>query len=152
MDKFDRQILKHLQLDGRISWTDLAKRINLSTSATLRRVQALQSAGAIKGYSAVLDAEKLGYSIRALVEVNVDRTSGALVEQFRKRVATMPEVISCYMVSGSVDFVLEVVARDLRSYAQFIEDEVLSLRGVKDASSKVVFRTIKPPGPIAVDQ
>lgn len=151
MDKFDRQILRHLQLDGRISWTELAKLINLSTSATLRRVQALQEAGVIKGFAASLDAEKLGYGIRALVEVNVDRASGPLVEQFRKRVAAMPEVISCYMVSGSVDFVLEVVAKDLRTYAKFVEDELLNLRGVKDASSKVVFRTIKPPGPIPID-
>lgn len=151
MDRFDRQILKHLQRDGRISWTDLARTINLSTSATLRRVQALQTMGIIKDFSVAIDAEKLGYSIRAFVEVNVDRTSGTLVEQFKRRVTAMPEVVSCYMVSGSVDFVLEVVARDLASYAKFVESELLNLRGVKDASSKVVFRTIKAPSPIAVD-
>lgn len=150
MDKFDRQILECLQEDGRISWTDLAERISLSTSATLRRVQALQQTGVIQGYRAVLDPDRLGYEVRAFVEVNVDRTSAALVEQFRRRIAAMPQVISCYMVSGSVDFVLEVVSPDIRSHADFIENNVLKLRGVKDASSKIVFRTIKPPAPYAL--
>ena len=150
MDKFDRQILSHLQLDGRTSWTDLAERINLSTSATLRRVQALQEAGVIQGYRAVLDPDKLGYELRAFVEVNVDRASTALVEQFRRRIAGLPQVISCYMVSGSVDFVLEVVAPDIKSHADFIENSILKLRGVKDASSKIVFRTIKAPSPYAL--
>ncbi len=150
MDKFDRQILAQLQLDGRMSWTDLAERINLSTSATLRRVQALQDAGVIQGYRAVLDPDKLGYELRAFVEVNVDRASTALVEQFRRRIAALPQVISCYMVSGSVDFVLEVVAPDIKSHADFIENSILKLRGVKDASSKIVFRTIKAPAPYAL--
>jgi len=151
MDKFDRQILSLLQLDGRASWTELAERINLSTSATLRRVQALQEAGVIQGYRAMLDADKLGYEVRAFVEVNVDRASTALVEQFRRRIAALPQVISCYMVSGSVDFVLEVVSPDIKSHADFIENSILKLRGVKDASSKIVFRTIKAPAPYAVD-
>jgi Lrp/AsnC family leucine-responsive transcriptional regulator len=150
MDKFDREILAQLQTDGRISWTELAERINLSTSATLRRVQALQQAGIIIGYRAILAADKLGYDVRAFVEVNIDRTSTLLVDQFRKKIAAMPEVVSCYMVSGSVDFVLEVVAPDLHTYAELIENGILKLRGVKDASSTVVFRTIKPPAPYSV--
>lgn len=94
--------------------------------------------------------EKVGYEIRTLVEVNVDRTNATMVEQFRKRISEMPEVVSCYMVSGSVDYVLEVVAADLASYAAFMEGTLLKLRGVKDASSKVVFRTIKPLAPFAI--
>jgi Lrp/AsnC family leucine-responsive transcriptional regulator len=150
MDRYDREILTLLQTDGRISFTTLAERIALSPSATLRRVQALESEGVITGYRAVLDAKKLGHEVRVFVEVNVDRANPTLVEQFLSRVVEMPEVLNCYMVSGSVDFVLEVVAPSLEAYADFIENRMLKLRGVKDASSRLVLRTIKPPSPYAV--
>ncbi|MFO1502667.1 MAG: Lrp/AsnC family transcriptional regulator [Steroidobacteraceae bacterium] len=150
MDKYDREILEHLQADGRISVTALAERIALSPSATLRRVQALEAAGVIAGYRAILDAQKLGHEVRAFVEVNADRANPEQVAQFLRRVAAMPEVLSCYMVSGSIDFVLEVVAPSLLAYADFIDNRLLKLRGVKDASSRLVLRTIKPPSPYSV--
>jgi len=150
MDRYDRDILTHLQTNGRMSVAELAERIALSASATLRRMQALEAAGVIMGYRAMLDASKLGHEVRAFIEVNVDRGNSALVEQFRKRAADMPEVLSCYMVSGSVDFVLEVVAPDLTAYADFIDNRLLKLRGVKDASSRLVLRAIKPPAPYEV--
>jgi Lrp/AsnC family leucine-responsive transcriptional regulator len=150
MDRYDRQILALLQTEGRISFTTLAERIALSTSATLRRVQALEAAGVITGYRAMLDAQKLGHEVRAFVEVNVDRANPELVEQFLSHITQLPEVLSCYMVSGSVDFVLEVVAPSLVAYADFIDDSLLKLRGVKDASSRLVLRTIKAPSPYAL--
>ncbi|MGC4029716.1 MAG: Lrp/AsnC family transcriptional regulator [Steroidobacteraceae bacterium] len=150
MDRYDREILAHLQVEGRISVAALAERIALSSSATLRRIQALEASGVIAGYRAVLDAQKLGHEVRAFVEVNADRANPDHVEQFLKRVTAMPEVLSCYMVSGSVDFVLEVVAPSLSAYADFIDTRLLKLRGVKDASSRLVLRTIKPPSPYAV--
>ena len=82
MDRYDREILMLLQTEGRISFTTLAERIALSPSATLRRVQALEVAGVITGYRAMLDAHKLGHEVRAFVEVNVDRANPMLVEQF----------------------------------------------------------------------
>ncbi len=150
MDRYDREILTLLQTDGRISFTTLAERIALSPSATLRRVQALEVAGVITGYRAMLDAHKLGHEVRAFVEVNVDRANPTLVEQFLSHITQMPEVLSCYMVSGSVDFVLEVVTPSLAAYADFIDNRLLKLGGVKDASSSLVLRTIKPPSPYAL--
>lgn len=150
MDRYDREILTLLQTEGRISFTALAERIALSPSATLRRIQALEAAGVITGYRAMLDAHKLGHEVRVFVEVNVDRANPALVEQFLSRITKMPEVLSCYMVSGSVDFVLEVVAPSLAAYADFLDNRMLKLRGVKDASSRLVLRTIKPPAPYAL--
>lgn len=150
MDRYDREILTLLQAEGRISFTALAERIALSPSATLRRIQALEAAGVITGYRAMLDAHKLGQEVRAFVEVNVDRANPELVEQFLGHITGMPEVLSCYMVSGAVDFVLEVVAPSLSAYADFIDNRMLKLRGVKDASSRLVLRTIKPPSPYSL--
>jgi Lrp/AsnC family leucine-responsive transcriptional regulator len=150
VDRYDREILTQLQTNGRISTTALAERIALSPSATLRRIQALEASGVIAGYRAVLDAHKLGHVVRAFVEVNADRANPEQVEQFLRRVAAMPEVLSCYMVSGSIDFVLEVVTPSLSAYADFIDNRLLKLRGVKDASSRLVLRTIKPSSPYAV--
>lgn len=150
MDRYDREILGQLQADGRTRVAALAERIALSPSATLRRIQALEAEGVITGYRALLDARKLGYGVRAFVDVNVDRADPETVEQLVQRIVAMPEVLSCYMVSGQVDFVLEVVATDLGTYADFIDHALLGLRGVKDASSRLVLRTIKPPSPCTV--
>ncbi len=143
MDKFDARILDLLQQDGRMSWTRLAERVNLSTSATLRRVQALEKNGIVKGFRAALDAEQLGYEVRAFIEVNIDRSNARLVDEFRSQVRATPEIVSCYMVSGAVDYLLEVVAADLKSYGEFLDRTVLRMKGVKDASSRLVLAEVK---------
>lgn len=143
MDRYDRQILDLLQRQGRVSWSELAEEISLSPSAAQRRVSSLLDSGFITGFSATLDAKRLGYKVHAQVEVNVERSNKVLAEKFRQHILATPEVLTCYMVSGSVDYVLEVVATDLDAYARFIEKEILEIDGVKDASSTIFLRTIK---------
>lgn len=152
MDRYDRQILTALQSEGRISWSELAEQIHLSPSAAQRRVAALMESGVITGFKATLDARQLGYKVHAQVEVNIERSNKDLAEKFRQHVIATPEVLSCYMVSGSVDYVLEVVATDLDSYARFIEKQILEIDGVKDASSTIFLRTIKQPAGLPVQQ
>jgi Lrp/AsnC family leucine-responsive transcriptional regulator len=151
VDRYDRQILTLLQRQGRVSWSELGEHINLSASAAQRRVAALQEQGYLSGFKAVLDAKRLGYQVHAQLEVNVERSNKELAEKFRQHVMATPEVLSCYMVSGSVDYILEVVATDIDAYARFIEKEILEIDGVKDASSTIFLRTIKQPSGLPIE-
>ena len=111
----------------------------------------LAAQGYLSGFKAVLDAKRLGYQVHAQLEVNVERSNKELAEKFRQHVMATPEVLSCYMVSGSVDYILEVVATDIDAYARFIEKEILEIDGVKDASSTIFLRTIKQPSGLPIE-
>lgn len=143
IDDIDRLILHELDLDGRQSWVELGERVNLSASATQRRVQALIDDGVIERISARTNPEALGYEVEAVVSVNVDRQDVRLVKDFRAAVASYPEVLDCYMMTGQVDYLLRVVAADLKSYGRFIEEKILGMPGVKDASSSIVLDRVK---------
>lgn len=143
-DRYDRQILSILQKDGRISWSQLASRINLSASACQRRVEALVDDGVIENFTINLNEAALGHSVKAFVEVNVDRQNTELAQDFRRKVREHPQVQACQMISGTIDFMLEVVASDLNAFGEFIDGELLSMPAVKDASSSIVLKLVKP--------
>jgi DNA-binding Lrp family transcriptional regulator len=144
MDRYDTRILLALQEDGRMSWSRLARRINLSASACQRRVEALVERGVIENFTVNLNEKSLGHRVKAFVEVNVDRQSTDLAKDFRRKVLQHPQVQACHMVSGTIDFMLEVVASDLDSFGRFIDGELLSMPAVKDASSSIVLSVVKP--------
>lgn len=143
LDRFDARIVEALQSDGRISWSRLSEAVSLSASATQRRVEALIDRGIIQNFTVNLDEAALGKSVKAFVSVNVDRQKTEDAEAFRRRVRELPQVLACYMVSGSIDFILEIVAKDLDAFGDFIESEILSLPAVKDASSSFVLNLVK---------
>ena len=143
MDQYDKQILRELSKDGRVSWIELGERVNLSASAVQRRVQQLQSNGLIRHFSAALNNKQLGYEVRAFVEVKVERHNVELAQAFRQAMRDNPQVQSCYKLSGTVDFLLDVVAPDLESYGRFIEHSILALPGVLDARSSILLEEVK---------
>ena len=142
-DAIDRKILEALQRDARISWVDLSERANLSASACQRRVQALIYDGVITGFSARIDPRALGYDIEAFLSVRVERHDVKSAQEFRKAIARYPEVRTCHMMTGDIDFLLRVIAKDVRSYGRFVEEKILSLPGVTDASTSIVLDQIK---------
>lgn len=142
-DSIDSRILRELQRDGRISWVDLAERVNLSPSACQRRVQSLTERGVITGFGARIDPQALGYDIEAYLSVRVERHDVKRAQEFRKAIARYPEVLTCRMMTGDIDFLLRVIARDVRSYGRFVEEKILSLPGVTDASTSIVLDLIK---------
>ena len=144
MDKYDARILSALQHDGRFSWSRLAERISLSPSACQRRVEALIDRGIIENFTVNLDEHALGHHVKAFVAVNIDRQNTALAEEFRRKVKEHPQVQACHMISGTIDFMLEVVADDLDAFGNFIDGELLSMPAVKDASSSIVLKVVKP--------
>lgn len=143
MDAFDKSILHHLARDGRLSWTELAEHVNLSASAVQRRVQTLQAKGMIKHFTVALDAKQLGHEVRAFVEVKVERSNVELAKSFRESIRQLPQVQSCHKLSGTVDFILDVVATDLETYGQFLEQDILSIPGVLDARSSIILEEVK---------
>ena len=144
MDRFDAGILSALQRDGRISWSRLAEKISLSASACQRRVESLIDRGVIENFTVNLNEEALGHHVKAFVSVNIDRQNTDLAQDFRRRVREHPQVQACHMISGTIDFMLEVVADDLDAFGNFIDGDLLSMPAVKDASSSIVLKVVKP--------
>ena len=143
LDATDTKIVRALQSDGRMSWVELSERVNLSPSACQRRVQALLDAGIIVGFGAKVDPTALGYDIEAYLSVRVERHDIERAKEFRRAIANYPEVLTCRMMTGDIDFLLRVVAKDVRSYGRFVEEKILSLPGVTDASTSIVLDHIK---------
>ena len=143
MDKFDARILHALRRDGRISWVELAQEVNLSPSACTRRVQLLKAQGVIEQFTVSLNEALLGHPVMAFVAVSLDRQEPALAEEFREWVLHHARVRACHMLSGGTDYMLEVVATDLESFGRFLDQELLSLAAVKDATSSIVLGRVK---------
>ena len=148
MDLVDRQMLHILQRDGRISNAALAEHLHLSPSPCLRRLRALESTGVISGYRADLDREKLGLGLTLFVELKVEGHSERNAAAISEALATTPEVVAAHIVSGSADFLLEVVVKDLRDYERLLFNTLLSLPNVSDVRSNFALRAIKTAGPL----
>ncbi len=142
MDSTDLKILSALQENSGLSNIELADKIGLSPSPCLRRVRALEEKGCIQGYRAVVDRQSVGLSVRAFVEVEMERQSGDVTQQFLDTVGRMPEVMSCYLMTGALDFLLDVVATDLEAYADFTTERLISLPGVKQIRTSFVLREV----------
>lgn len=141
--------MSYLQRDGRMSVTDLARKVRLSVSACHRRVKDLESSGAIRGYHAGIAPEALGLSFEALVMVTMGRTDQATVAAFEKAVAAEPAVISAERLFGETDFILRTLSRDLAGYQELYDTVLGTLPGVERLTSTMVMKRIDTgaPGP-----
>lgn len=143
LDKRDRQILIELQNDSRITMQDLADAVGMSTSACWRRVRALEDAGVIDRYAAILNARKAGFGLSAMVHVSLARHEEENVEQFIREVLRHPEVLECFATSGEADFHLRVVVEDIDAYNEFLDSFIFRLPGVSQVRSNIVLKEIK---------
>jgi Lrp/AsnC family leucine-responsive transcriptional regulator len=143
IDEVDVQLLKLLQQDGRITNADLAKSVGLSPPSVLQRVRALERAGLIRGYTALLDAEKLGMRITAFAMVSLSLHQDMAIERFRRSVLDVEEVQECYHVSGEYDFLLKIVVKDMRAYEVLIREKISRIRGIRQINSSIVFGVTK---------
>jgi transcriptional regulator, AsnC family len=134
LDRYDRQLLAVLQQEGRISNQELAERIGLSPSPCLRRVRALEEAGLISGYHAVLDARKLGLTLLALIHISMDRHTPERFANFEARVAALPEVLECLLITGQdADYQLKVIVRDMDAYQALLLEQSPASKGQRRA-------------------
>ncbi|MDR1163059.1 MAG: Lrp/AsnC family transcriptional regulator [Candidatus Accumulibacter sp.] len=143
IDSYDRNIIKQLQRDGRVSNQDLADRIGLSPSPCLRRVRALEESGVIQGYRAMVDAQRLGYSLMALVHVAMDKHTPERFENFDAAIRKIPEVLECLLITGqTADYQVKVVARDMESYQELLLNRINRIQGVTGVHSSFVLRRV----------
>lgn len=151
MDALDRKILAELQLDGRLSVTELGQRVGLTVSPAHRRVRDLEAAGAITGYRAVVDPKVLGLAFEALVFVTMKQEDRATLLAFEAATAEIPNVLQAQRLFGDPDYLLRVRTKDLDAYAQ-LEDDVLStLPGVQRLTSTLVMKNFVIDRPYPTD-
>ncbi len=143
LDKFDLTILQELQADGRLSNAELAQRVGLSAAPCWRRVKALEDAGFIKGYHAEIDRRRIGLGVLAFVRLDADRNNGNVTRELEDAIRKLPEVVSCHYISGAGTFELQVVSRDLDSFAQFAREVLINLPNVKDLHTSFSLGEVK---------
>ena len=143
LDKFDSSILKALQQDGRISNVHLAGRVNLSESACLRRVRALEDAGLIERYVALLDQKRAGLSGTVFVHIALRREEQRELAAFEEAIQGIPEVMECYLMTGEFDYLLRVVISDMADFERLHHESLTRLPGVSRVNSSVAIRTVR---------
>src|ERR1700712_4776709 len=142
LDAIDRKILAELQDNGRMTNVELSSRVGISPPPCLRRVRALEEAGYIKGYRALLDEKKLGYEVSVFAMVNLARQAESDLMAFEDFVRAQPLVRECWMLSGEIDFVLKCVAPDLKTFQAFVE-KLTSAPNVRNVKTSLVLRNSK---------
>ncbi|TAL96942.1 MAG: Lrp/AsnC family transcriptional regulator [Paraburkholderia sp.] len=160
MDAIDRRILTILQENGRLSNQEIAECVNLSPSPCLRRIRRLEECGVIRGYVALLDAQKLGLDLLAYVNVRLEKRSSPIVgargegaaatrpgathaDLFRAAVQTWPEVVACHAMTGEMDYLLRVQVEDMAHFSRFVQDQLLHHPSVIDVKTSFSLETIK---------
>lgn len=144
MDNYDLSILRHLQVDGRISNLQLAEKIHLSPPQTLRRVRALEEAKVIRAYTAQVSPEAIGLGVMAFVSLSLDREQYRNVREIERNLMAFPDIIECHTISGDFDYLLKVVANDLKGLSQFLTDKLMQVPGVGNLRSMICMEEIKP--------
>ena len=144
MDAYDRNILKWLQNDGRMTNVELAERIHLSAPQTLRRVRTLEESGVIRRYAALVSPAAVGLEVTAFVSLSLDREQFRNVREVERNVMAFPEIVECHTISGDFDYLLKVVAADLKSLSLFLTDRLMQVPGVAGVRSMICMEEVKP--------
>jgi len=143
LDAIDRSILDELQRDGRLSNVDLAQRVHLSPSACLRRVKQLEDAGVIDRYVALVNAKAVGQPGTSFTIVNLERLTSAAIDAFERAVRDTPQILDCFYVAGTNDYLIRFTYRDSEDLERFHAEVLMRLPGVVRSNSMLVLRTVK---------
>jgi DNA-binding Lrp family transcriptional regulator len=143
LDRHDVLLLAELQRDARQTVQQLAAAAGLSSTPCWKRVKELEAAGIIRGYTALVDREKVGLALCVLAEVNLTRHNEDDVRRFEQAVAACPQIVSCYATTGQADYVIKVLVPDIKSYEAFLHETAFKLPGVTHVRSSVVLKEVK---------
>lgn len=143
LDTIDRKILAALQADGRKSIAELSGEVGLSPSPCLRRVKALEEAGLISRYVAVLDQRKAGLPVSVFVSIKLERQQEEALDAFSAAIRGWPEVLECYLMTGPRDYLLRVVVADLDAYERFLKEKLTRLDGIASIESSFALEQVK---------
>lgn len=143
LDNVDKSALRALQDDGRLSNVELARKINLSPPATHARLRRLEKGGYIRQYTAIVDREKAGYDLLCFIHVSLQMHQLVQVENFRRLVKQMPEVLECHHITGEYDYLLKVVLRNRKDLERFVVDRLTPIPGMARIHTSLVFTEVK---------
>ena len=143
LDDTDRRLLRVLQVDGRISNAELARRCNLSPAACFERVKRLKDRKVITRYAALIDPASAGRGLAIFIEVLLDRTTGDVFEAFAEAVRRQPEVLECHMVAGGFDYLIKARVADMDAYRVFLGDILVRMPGVRETRTYAVLEEVK---------
>lgn len=138
LSSIDKKIIRELSLNARISWVNLGAEVGLSPSACQRRVEALQTSGVIKRFTVDVDPVAVGQAIHAVVQIKVERQDVETARAFRARLSSYTEISGFYKLSGAIDYLIHLHVSDIRALSDFLDNRLLALDGVVDASSAIV--------------
>ena len=151
IDALDRKILEALQADGRATNVELSAQVHLSAPQCFRRVRSLEERGVIRGYHAQVEPQMLGLGVMAYVSLNIDGGQFGRVREIEADIRAFSQILECHTVSGDSDYLLKVVARDLKSLSQFLTDRLMQVPGVDDVRSMICMEEIKAPSAMPVN-
>ena len=143
LDLIDHKVLEILQNDGKITNAQLSKEIGLSPAPTLERVKKLETSGIIESYHAKIDRDKVGLGVMTFVQVSLSGHRKAVTESFVEKITTVPEIIECHHVTGSCDFLLKVIAKDISSYQKLMVSTINEIEEVANTQTMVILSTMK---------
>lgn len=143
MDSKDRQILRELQGDGRLTNQDLSERVNLSPSPCLRRVRLMEKQGIIRGYTALVDQKTWGLPVTVFIRLKLERHSDEAVNAFEAAITAMPQVMDCWLMTGRSDYLLRVIAADLDDYERFVRRELQRVPGIASIDTSFAYGSVK---------
>ena len=143
LDRQDLLLLTELQRDSRQTVQQLATAAGLSSTPCWKRIKEMEASGVIRGYTALVDREKVGLSLCVLAELNLTRHNEDDVRRFEEAVAACPQIVSCYATTGQADYVIKVLVPDIKSYESFLHETAFKLPGVTHVRSSVVLKEVK---------
>lgn len=143
LDAIDRKILTALQSDGRLSNVDLAERVGLSPSPCLRRVRLLEKAGVIDRYVALVNQGTVGLPVSVFISIKLEHQQEEDLDRFEAEVSTYPEVLECYLMTGTQDYLLRVVVADLAAYERFLKTRLTRVKNVASIESSFALKQVK---------
>lgn len=143
IDEVDLRILVALQNDARIANVALAEAVHLSPAPCLRRVRELEASGVIRGYAALVDADAVGLGVSMFISVSLDKQVDSALRAFESQIAEYPEIMECYLMTGESDYLLRVVARDLKALTALITDRLARIPNVASIRSSLALKQVK---------
>lgn len=150
-DQLDHAIIKELQMNGRISVADLARKIHLSPPAVYQRMKRLERAGVIRQYVALVDRESAGYDLLCFVRVSLQPHNKEQLDEFQAAIVDHPAVLECYHTAGAYDLLLKVIVRKPKELEQFISEHLMTIGGVNQIETSMVLNEMKSTTAIKVD-
>ena len=143
MDNFDKSILDCLKADGRMSFQDIGSKVGLSISSVARRVHAMEANRIIEGYTIQINEEKLGFGFPVFVSVRLERQLASNFAAFEEKIRQFPEVVECWLMTGSQDYLLKLSTSDVRAFERFLTEDLTAIDKVSSVDTSIPLRCVK---------